>query len=69
MTDKLDATDTRPELTAAREPYLRPVLVQLGSIRDLTLTTSGSMNKDGGSGSGQDKTGRGGRFDAFGCLA
>ena len=69
MSDKLDATDSPPELTPAREPYRRPVLVQLGSIRELTLHTSGSSNPDGGTGRRTSRTARGGRFDAFGRLA
>lgn len=69
MTDKLDATDPRPNLNPARQPYRRPVLVQLGSIRDLTLDTGGSGHMDGGKGAGQNRTGRGGLFDAFGCRA
>ncbi len=69
MTDELDANDPRPEIEPAREPYRRPVLVPLGSIRDLTLHTSGSRNPDGGSGRGTSRTARGGRCDAFGRLA
>jgi hypothetical protein len=40
-----------------KQPYKRPVLVSLGSLRDLTSTVSGGTNADGGK---KQFTGRGG---------
>jgi len=44
-----------------RKAYSRPVLVKLGSLRELTMATTGSNNKDGGSHGNAKFTGRGGR--------
>jgi hypothetical protein len=68
MTDKpnVETAETAREGDApAREPYRAPVLVQLGSLRDVTLSTFGGIAADG---SRSRKTGRGGRFDAVGCA-
>ncbi len=45
--------------SAARKPYRRPVLTKLGSLKDLTMTTSGGVTSDGGKKGA--RTGRGGR--------
>ena len=52
----------------ARVPYRRPVLVQLGSIRDLTLST-GFTGAGDNSKKFPNRTGRGGRFAADGSAA
>ena len=48
-----------------RKPYQRPVLVSLGTLRDLTTTTSGFGNPDGGK---KQRTARGG-LDGLGIRA
>lgn len=50
-----------------RQTYQRPVLLQLGSLRDMTLninTPKGTLD-----GSKTRRTGRGGRFDAAGIAS
>lgn len=48
-----------------RKPYRKPVLVKLGSIRDVTLANNNQGNRDGGKGFAS-RTGRGGIFDGSG---
>lgn len=68
MSDKLiteAAGEVRVGDAPAREPYRRPVLVPLGSVRDLTLnivTPTGAND-----GSSKRRTGRGGLFGSSGC--
>ncbi len=47
-----------------RAPYRHPVLVPLGSLRDMTLTINTPKGRLDGSKT--RRTGRGGRFDAAG---
>jgi len=56
------ATEAKAEASPERQAYRRPVLVKLGSLRDVTMTVSGGT-RDGMPGRG---TGRGGDFEA-GC--
>lgn len=63
--EKVD--EVRADEASARAPYRRPVVVQLGSIRDLTLSGGFSGTKDGGK-TFPNRTGRGGRFGADGCA-
>lgn len=52
------------QASGARNAYQRPVLVRLGSLREMTLNiTTTKGNPDG---SKTRRTGRGGRFDAAG---
>jgi hypothetical protein len=44
--------------SAAKRPYKRPVLTKLGSLKDLTMNTSGGVTRDGPP---SRHTGRGGR--------
>lgn len=68
MSDKPNVekgVDVRATDGTTRAPYRPPALIQLGSIRNLTLAVSTSGNADGGMMS-NTRTGRGGRFDADG---
>lgn len=68
MNDKPNLEKVDAVATAAvprRAPYRRPAVVQLGSIRDLTLSGGWSGTKDGAK-KLPNRTGRGGRFDADG---
>ncbi len=60
--------DVSAREAAAREPYRRPALVELGSIRDLTLSAGWKGAGDGAK-KGMNRTGRGGRFAADGSSA
>ena len=60
------AKETRVEASTTREPYRRPVLVRLGSLREMTLSASQSGNSDGATSGRNRKTGRGGKFDGAG---
>lgn len=57
-------SETKAAEDLGRMPYRRPVLVKLGTIRDLTLKTTGGTAADGGK--SWQKTGRGGRYAADG---
>ena len=60
------AEESRPA-AVARQAYHAPVLVRLGSLRDMTLSiTTTKGNPDG---SKTRRTGRGGRFDAAGLAS
>lgn len=68
MTDDHDSrtTEAACPLEAPCQPYQRPVLMRLGSLRDITLAISTPKgNLDGKS---TRRTGRGGRFDAAGLA-
>ncbi len=64
--DRSSETAEEAQLSRApvREPYRRPVLVSLGSLRDMTLTINTPKGRLDGSKT--RRTGRGGRFDAAG---
>jgi hypothetical protein len=47
-----------PTKPGAKRPYQRPVLTKLGSLKDMTMSTSGGVTSDG---PGPKHTGRGGR--------
>ena len=47
--------------TKTRKPYVRPALVRLGSLSDMTQSRGNSGKGDGGSGKAA-RTGRGGRW-------
>ena len=71
MSDKLNgetANEPRGDRPTARQPYLRPVVVPLGSLRDLTLSTAQSGKTDGATSGRNRRTGRGGTFDQAGCA-
>lgn len=53
------SSSAKPEKSTRKRPYKRPVLTKLGSLKDLTMSTSGGTSLDGGPAS--KHTGRGGR--------
>ncbi len=58
-----NSVDARP---AGRKAYRRPELIGLGSLRDMTLTSSNSGANDGMPNMG---TKRGGDFQRWNCRA
>lgn len=56
------AIEARAEAPQQQQAYRQPVLVKLGSIRDLTLK-SGKISADGGGGRKSNATSRGGAFE------
>jgi len=58
-TDEMKQTGQQAEVenAASKKPYLRPVLVNLGSLRDMTTKITGAGAADGGK---KQNTGRGG---------
>lgn len=67
MSQQSDSNRPEPSVDAmrSRKPYRKPVLVKLGSIRDVTLANNNQGNRDGGKGFAS-RTGRGGLFDGKG---
>jgi hypothetical protein len=62
MADKTgDETQREQGDSAAKRPYLRPVLARLGTLRDMTMTLQGGGHPDGRPSRG---TKRGGDFES-----
>jgi hypothetical protein len=62
MVDQVPNTDepgAKKTVSRVKKPYQPPVLTTLGSLRDMTMTTSGGTNADGGK---KQHTGRGGLY-------
>jgi len=55
--DKQDQANIDARPAEAKQPYKRPALVNLGTLRDLTTTLGGVVHPDGGK---KQFTGRGG---------
>jgi hypothetical protein len=49
----------KKKVAKVKKPYRPPVLTNLGSLRDMTMTTTGGTNVDGGK---KQHTGRGGLY-------
>lgn len=66
-TDEMKPTDPQAngDQAPAKAPYQRPVLVNLGSLRDMTTKITGGGSADGGK---KQFTGRGG-LDGLGSRA
>ena len=61
MDERKDEEARLIEQHPQKKPYQKPVLIRLGSLRELTLMNGNHGNWDGGL-MGKTKTGRGGHY-------